>query len=174
MKQLDISLSSRIHAWRLGVLDYALVVPGMLFGVYAMPVVIVALGLWLGWRIGALAALASVATLAVTNPLKRIIGRPRPAPLEASRAFTLRSLVSNPSFPSGDSAQAASVATLLVLMGPLDWPVSAVFLAAVPLCMFSRVYFGAHWVGDTLAGALIGGTVGLLCALGYDALAQNA
>ena len=29
--------------------------------------------------------------------------------------------------------------------------------------MFARVYFGAHWIGDTLGGYAIGVTLGVYC-----------
>jgi membrane-associated phospholipid phosphatase len=164
MRQLDHKLSRAVHGLKLGRLDYLLAIPGMLFGSYLMPLLIVALGLWLGWQFAAVTVMSSLTTLAITHPLKHAINRRRPEPPDA-RALKLRKLVNNPAFPSGDSAQAGAVATLLVLAGPLVWPVSAVFLVLVPLCMFSRVYFGAHWWGDTAAGALI--CVGVAMAYAY-------
>lgn len=163
MRQLDHRLSRAVHELTFGRFDYALAVPGMLFGSYVLPVFLLVLGLWLGWQVAFVAFMSALTTLAITHPLKYAIGRQRPEPPEM-RALKLRRLVNNPSFPSGDSAQAGSMATLLVLLGPLSWPVSAVFLALVPMCMFSRVYFGAHWWGDTAAGALIGAGVALVYA----------
>lgn len=159
MKQLDHSLSERVHRLELGAFDYFLVVPGMLFGSYVMPFTIIALGLWLGWKFGAVAVMTAITTLALTNPLKHLIRRDRPAPLEASRAFKLRKLVNNPSFPSGDSAQAGAMVALVILFAV--WPWSLFALPLVPLCMFSRVYYGAHWFGDTIAGVAIGCAVAL-------------
>jgi hypothetical protein len=94
--------------------------------------------------------MSALTTLAITNPMKHWINRPRPDPLDQPRALTLRKLVNNPAFPSGDSAQAGNLTLLLILLGPLDWPASAMFIALIPACMFSRVYFGAHWWGDTV------------------------
>lgn len=173
MKQLDHTLSARIHGWRLGPLDYLLVVPGMLFGSYGMPLTVLALGLWLGWRFGLVCGMAALTTFAITGPLKHWIGRERPAPLEAPRAFKLRKLVNNPSFPSGDSAQAGAIVTLLIVLGPLPWPHSLVFLPLVPLCMLARVYYGAHWIGDTIAGAAIGAGVAGAYAFWFGQFVSN-
>jgi undecaprenyl-diphosphatase len=168
MRQLDHRLSRAVHELSLGRADYALALPGMLFGSYALPLLIVALGFWQGWKFALVAIMSALTTLAITHPLKYAINRARPEPPQA-RALKLRKLVNNPAFPSGDSAQAGSIATLLVLAGPLAWPVSAVFLAIVPMCMFSRVYFGAHWWGDTAAGALIGAAVAMAYAHWFGA-----
>ena len=163
MKQLDHSLSERVHRLELGVGDYLLVVPGMLFGSYVMPLTIISLSFWLGWRFGALAVMTALTTLAITNPLKHWIGRDRPEPLTTLRVFKLRKLVNNPSFPSGDSAQAGAMILLVILFAP--WPWSLLALPLIPLCMFSRVYYGAHWFGDTIAGVAIG--CGVALAYGF-------
>lgn len=167
---MDQRLSRSVHGWQLGPLDYALAVPGMLFGSYVMPLTVLALGAWLGWRFALVAAIASLCTLAITNPLKHLIARPRPEPLESPRALKLRKLVNNPAFPSGDSAQAGCIVALLMLAGPLDWPASLTFLPLAPLCMLSRVYFGAHWWGDTVAGVAIGAFVGAAYAWWFRSL----
>lgn len=33
----------------------------------------------------------------------------------------------------------------------------------LPLVMLGRIYYQCHWIGDTIAGALIGSTWGLIC-----------
>jgi membrane-associated phospholipid phosphatase len=163
MKRIDTWASEHIHGLKLGPVDYLLVVPGMLFGSYVMPLTVLGLGLWLGWRFVLVATMAAITTLAITDPMKHWIGRERPQPLEAPRVFKLRKLVNNPSFPSGDSAQAGAMVTLVVIFGP--WPLSLLAVPFAPLCMFARVYYGAHWIGDTIAGVLIGTAVAI--AFGY-------
>ena len=157
MKQLDHNLSKRVHGLQFGPLDYVLVGPGMIFGSYVMPLTVMGMSLWLGWRFGAICIMAALTTLAITGPMKHYFGRVRPEPID-SRRFKLRKLVNNPAVPSGDSAQAGAMVMLVVMLGPWPWSLAALPLA--PLCMFSRVYFGAHWVGDTVAGVLIGALVG--------------
>ena len=166
MQHLDRLASRSIHDLALGPLDYLLVVPGMLFGVYIMPFTLAAIGLWLGWKVAALGIAASITTVAITDPLKLYFSRERPEQLEAKRRVRIRKLVKNPSFPSGDSAQAALIALLLwANCGVEDWR-RHMWLLLVPSCMFARVYFGAHWLGDTIAGAAIGACVMLV----YQAL----
>jgi membrane-associated phospholipid phosphatase len=161
VKTLDHKASRAIHKLRFGRLDYGIAVPGMLFGTYFMPAVIVLAGIGVNWRLAALMAMGALSTLAVTAPLKHIVNRPRPNPPEP-RVLRLRNLVNSPAFPSGDSAQAAMVVVLLIVLAPPGGAAGLVWLPLLPLCMFSRVYFGAHWWGDTVAGAAIGVAVALL------------
>lgn len=160
---IDRRLSGPIHRLVMGPLDYLLAVPGMAFGTYVMPLTLGAIGLWLGWRVLAVGVAASLVTVAITQALKHWVKRERPDAPESPRRVKLRGLVRNPSFPSGDSAQAAVVALLLVLNGPVQDSLRWLFMLPLPLCMFARVYFGAHWIGDTLAGAVIGAAVLAAC-----------
>ncbi len=161
LSSIDRRVSRRIHALELGRLDYLLAAPTLAFGEWGMPVVWVALGMAFGWRYGLALALCSLALAALTSALKRLAARTRPQPL-APRALALRALATSPSFPSGDSAQAGLVTALLILAGPLEDPRRWLFLPLAPCCMFGRVYFGAHWVGDTVVGVLLGVGVAVL------------
>ena len=107
------------------------------------------------------AAACSLGLAALTSTIKRITDRGRPQPL-APRALAVRALATSPSFPSGDSAQAALVTTLLILAGPFEDARRWLFLPLAPCCMFGRVYFGAHWIGDTVGGLLLGVAAALL------------
>ena len=65
------------------------------------------------------------------------------------------------SFPSGHSSGAFLLATALLLVyGPIAAPL---FLWAFAVAM-SRILLGVHFPGDTLAGALMGGGIALICA----------
>ena len=106
--------------------------------------------------------LAVVTSEAAIGPLKAAYDRPRPpgALVETSAA----------SFPSGHAIAGAvtAVGLVLVLAPPgrarLRWEVWAVVFSTV--MALSRVYLRAHWLSDTVAGALLG--AGL--ALGWPAL----
>jgi membrane-associated phospholipid phosphatase len=123
-------------------------------------------GLLLAWRrhwARLLAfGLAVVTSEAAIGPVKAAFDRPRPpgALMETSAA----------AFPSGHAIAGAVTAVGLVLVlvppGPARWrwEVRAVVFAAV--MALSRVYLRAHWLSDTVAGALLG--AGL--ALGWPAV----
>ena len=96
------------------------------------------------------------------GPGKSVVDRPRPpgSLIETSAA----------SFPSGHAIATAVTAVGLVLVlaspGPSRWrwEVNAVLITSV--MALSRVYLRAHWLSDTVAGALLG--AGL--ALGWPAV----
>ncbi|HLM07073.1 MAG TPA: phosphatase PAP2 family protein [Blastococcus sp.] len=114
---------------------------------------------WLRLAAFALAVLTSELFI---GPVKSAVDRPRPpgSLIETSAA----------SFPSGHAIATAVTAVGLVLVlaqpGPnrWRWEVYAVVLTSV--MALSRVYLRAHWLSDTVAGALLG--AGL--ALGWPAL----
>jgi len=107
-------------------------------------------------------ALAVVTSELLIGPVKALYDRPRPpgSLIETSAA----------SFPSGHAVASAvtAVGLVLVLAEPgrtrWRWEVNAVIFTSV--MALSRVYLRAHWLSDTLAGALLGAGV----ALGWPAL----
>jgi membrane-associated phospholipid phosphatase len=122
--------------------------------------------LLLAWRRHWLKATAF--TLAVLTselfigPVKAATDRPRPpgALIETSAA----------SFPSGHAIATAVTAVGLVLVlarpGPSRWRWELRAVEFTAVMALSRVYLRAHWLSDTVAGALLG--AGL--ALGWPAL----
>lgn len=102
----------------------------------------------LGLRRRASAALvALLVTGLLVAVLKPAVGRPRPTgPDELT------------SFPSGDTASAAAVATALVAPVPGLWPVAALAVGGVAVC---RVVDGRHYPSDVAAGAGIGLLIGV-------------
>ncbi len=148
------------------------------------PTTVVAVGLsWLGsgavnWplRVAAIAllawrrhwlrlaafALAVLSSELLIGPVKAAYGRDRPpgSLIETSAA----------AFPSGHAIAGAVTAVGLVLVlarpGPSRWRWEVRAVAFAGLMALSRVYLRAHWLSDTVAGALLG--AGL--ALGWPAL----
>ena len=107
-------------------------------------------------------ALAVVTSELFIGPVKALVDRPRPpgALIETSAA----------SFPSGHAIAAAVTAVGLVLVlaeaGSTRWRWEVRAVAFASVMALSRVYLRAHWLSDTVAGALLG--AGL--ALGWPAL----
>jgi membrane-associated phospholipid phosphatase len=107
-------------------------------------------------------AMAVLTSEVLIGTLKSAYDRPRPP---GSLITT-----SGASFPSGHAVAGAVTAVGLVLVlaepGPSRWrwEVRAVVFASV--MALSRVYLRAHWLSDTVAGAMLGGGL----ALGWPAL----
>lgn len=97
---------------------------------------------------------AAIASTALVELLKTSIRRPRPENALIDVGFG--------SYPSGHSARAAMLAVALGILLPRlwVWMLGAGYTLAM---MFSRTQLGAHWLTDTIGGALVGAAVALLC-----------
>lgn len=111
----------------------------------------------MGFRLGAGAGLATL----FAQVLKRRLLRPRP-----SRAISgFSPLAENPdafSFPSGHTAAAFAVAVALAGEPHGAGPAALLLACGIGL---SRVYLGAHYPLDVLAGAALGAASGVLARL---------
>lgn len=121
---------------------------------FVLPAVIVVVLCVRRWFWSALfLGVSSVASALLVQLLKGVIGRPRPEEMLVVSDFG--------SFPSGHSANAA---TLAVCLGLIFWRVWVWVAGAcyVILMMLSRTYLGAHWISDTIGGLLVGVAVALI------------
>lgn len=136
-------------------------VGGGWFGVLALPIA-GAIGLVLLRRpwAGAYFLAAEAASAGLVQVLKNILGRARPEDILVVSDFG--------SYPSGHVANAATIAVAAAVIVPRVW-VAVVGAAWIVLMAFSRTYLHAHWLSDTLGGALIGAAAAVLVAAAFVA-----
>ncbi|GAB2513766.1 hypothetical protein GCM10027064_09480 [Microbacterium petrolearium] len=100
-------------------------------------------------------AVASLGSTAIVHLGKELFARVRPDDILIH--------ISSAAYPSGHSAFAATVATALWVVFPRWW-VAALGGAWTAAMAFSRTHLSAHWLTDTVGGALTGMGVVLVVA----------
>ncbi|AIE88063.1 phosphoesterase [Fimbriimonas ginsengisoli Gsoil 348] len=122
-------------------------------------------------------AFASLIGLPIDFGLKAIFARPRPG----QDLVSILLPASGYSFPSGHALGSTVVYGFLAF---LSWvhlkeykarkPVTVIFAILPLLISLSRVYVGAHWLSDVVAGVTLGLIVVILMALTYQKWAKAA
>lgn len=140
-------------------LDFALVlnwIGGGWVAILGVPLLAILILLLLRRLRGALfAAICFLASAGAVQLLKNIFGRARPDDMLVVSDYG--------SFPSGHTANAATIAVVVWVLFPRVWTAiaGAVWVLAMAL---SRTFLSVHWATDTLGGALVGAGVVLALA----------
>jgi len=103
---------------------------------------------------------AAAVSSGITNALKYSIDRERPYVTYPD--ISKKSSGGSPSFPSGHTSSAFSLATSLSLSYP-KWYVIVPGYAWAGTVAYSRMHLGVHYPSDVIAGALIGAGSAWLC-----------
>jgi len=106
---------------------------------------------------------AAVVAYGVNEIIKSVVAEKRPC-FAYPHAFLLEKCpsVTDYAFPSNHSVIAAAVTAALLLV---SWRVGLLAVLATAIMRFSRVYVGAHYPHDVVAGLLVGIIAGLITAL---------
>lgn len=149
---MDEIVDYRSPGWEVAsrVLDF---IGGGWFAFLLVPIIGATVLLLLRRPWAALAFVLAVSlTAAVVPLLKGFFGRARPEDILVE--------VQTAAFPSGHAASAASLAVVLALLIG-RWQAAVIGASYVVLMSLSRTYLGAHWVSDTVGGALLGASIAL-------------
>lgn len=124
------------------------------FGVFLVPLGVALLLVLMKRKWAGIYFLAvSAVSAGLVQLLKKTLGRARPEEILIHADFG--------SFPSGHVANAATVAVALAFILRRTW-VWFAGAAWIILMALSRTYLGAHWLSDTVGGALLGAGVAVL------------
>ena len=133
-------------------------VGGNWIAVYLIPLVIVAGLLFVRrWRAALFVVVSLLASVVVVQLLKSLFGRARPEEMLVISDFG--------SFPSGHTANAATLAVIAMLLFPRLWVLLLGVVWTIAMA-FSRTLLSVHWLSDTIGGMLVGvGTVLIVGAI---------
>ncbi len=110
---------------------------------------------WGNWRFAIELALGTLTLWLVVELIKALTDRARPFNLlRETRVIGWRE--PGLSFPSGHTAQTFFVVALSISHFPLPWQVDLALYGFAVLVAFTRIYVGAHYPRDVIAGAILG------------------
>lgn len=143
--RLMISIQTPTLLWFSEVMNE---VGGSWIATYVIPLVILA-GLLIAkrWRAAVFVAVSLVASVLMVQVLKQFFGRARPEEMLVISDFG--------SFPSGHTANAATLAVIAVVLFPRLWVLIVGIIWTIAMA-FSRTLLSVHWLSDTIGGMLVG------------------
>ena len=127
---------------------------GGIIGALVVPLAIILLFVLFRMKWAALYfASATIVSAGLVQLLKNLYERPRPQDILVTADLG--------SFPSGHTANAATMAVVLSLVLRRVWIWAAGVVYTV-IMLLSRTYLGAHWLSDTFGGIVLGSAVAVI------------
>jgi undecaprenyl-diphosphatase len=143
--RLMISIQTPTLLWFSEVMNQ---VGGSWIATYVIPLAILAaLLIAKRWRAAVFVAVSLVASVLMVQVLKQFFGRSRPEEMLVISDFG--------SFPSGHTANAATLAVIAILLFPRLWVLIVGIIWTIGMA-FSRTLLSVHWLSDTIGGMLVG------------------
>jgi membrane protein DedA with SNARE-associated domain/membrane-associated phospholipid phosphatase len=173
VSNMDISMFTLMREMRNAPADEIMIVLTMLGDSIVMAMLSVTIIAWLVWRKAYRAAMA--ASIAIVSAklfeilVKFGIQRPRPMELAYNGAEFF-------GFPSGHATMAAVIFGILAVLVSHSmgrWGRALVYgacAASVVAIGYSRIYLGAHWLSDVLAGLLFGTVIAAAFGVAIEAI----
>ena len=156
---ITAALQKQRHPW---IRRFMVAISEIGFPKLSVPLTIGVAGIFLAlrFRLEAIFILLSTSSNLLNALVKRLIKRPRPA----NELVSVVRVINEPSFPSGHVMHYTNFFGLLIYLLATNWRpgrlrniLIAIFTALILCIGPSRVYLGAHWPSDVMAGYLYGG-----------------
>src|SRR6266581_833778 len=156
---ITAALQKQRHPW---IRRFMIAISEIGFPTLSIPLTIGVAGIFLGlrFRLEAIFILLTTSSNLLNALVKRLIKRPRPT----KELVTVARVINEPSFPSGHVMHYTNFFGLLIYLLATNWRpgrlrnILITICTALILCIGpSRVYLGAHWPSDVMAGYLYGG-----------------
>ena len=114
----------------------------------------------LRFRLEALFLLVASSSYTLNTLVKRLIKRPRPT----NELVTVARVINEPSFPSGHVMHYTNFFGMIIYVLATNWRSGRLRNSLISICVAlialigpSRIYLGAHWPSDVMAGYIYGG-----------------
>ena len=163
---IDAAISNKIASLELGIfIECFIVIPTLMSSPVGIPLFIAFNVLYYRSFVFLVSMLLG---LIFSEGIKKMAQRKRPD-LQAHKPLNITQHlmhVDSFSMPSGDTLQSAVFA--IVCVYHLEWYLSTFLI--IPWAAFGRVYWGNHWIGDTVIGGAIGMVVSTIICMNFQDL----
>jgi membrane-associated phospholipid phosphatase len=156
---ITAALQKQRHPW---IRRFMVAISEIGFPKLSIPLTIGVAGIFLAlrFRLEAIFILLTTSSNLLNALVKRLIKRPRPT----NELVTVARVINEPSFPSGHVMHYTNFFGLLIYLLATNWRSGKLRNILIAICTTlivfigpSRVYLGAHWPSDVMAGYIYGG-----------------